>query len=69
MQRGSMDRVSQVQTLSQGGGTMLETLMVAAFIALDAGLVIAALAWLSAKRQELDPTDLRHRDRPRVYRD
>ena len=47
---------------------MLETLLVAAFISLDAGLVIAGLGWLSAKRQEQDPTDLRHRDRPREYR-
>ena len=47
---------------------MTETLLMAAFIGLDAGLVIAALGWLSAKRAEMDHTDLRHQDRPRVYR-
>ena len=47
---------------------MVETLMIVAFIGLDVGAVLAALGWLSAKRQEMDPTDLRHQDRPRVYR-
>ena len=47
---------------------MTETLLMAAFIGLDAGLVLMALGWLSAKRQEMDHTDLRHRDRPRIYR-
>lgn len=45
-----------------------DTLLIAAFIGLDAGAVLMALGWLSAKRQELDHTDLRHRDRPRVYK-
>ena len=45
-----------------------ETLLIAAFIGLDAGAVLMALGWLSAKRQEMDQTDLRHRDRPRVYK-
>jgi len=45
-----------------------ETLLIAAFIGLDVGCVLAALGWLSAKRQEMDHTDLRHRDRPRVYK-
>ena len=45
-----------------------DALLIAAFIGLDAGLVIAGLGWLSAKRQELDHTDLRHQDRPRVYK-
>ena len=47
---------------------MTETLMIAAFVGLDVGAVLVALGWLSAKRQELDQTDLRHRDRPRVYK-
>jgi hypothetical protein len=47
---------------------MTETLLVLAFVGLDAGAVMIALGWLSAKRQEMDPTDLRHRDRPRIYR-
>jgi len=47
---------------------MTETLMIAAFVGLDIGAVLMALGWLSAKRQELDHTDLRHRDRPRVYK-
>jgi hypothetical protein len=47
---------------------MTETLMIAAFIGLDVGAVVMALGWLSAKRQELDHTDLRHQDRSRVYR-
>jgi hypothetical protein len=45
-----------------------ETLLIVAFFGLDAGLVLMALGWLSAKRQEMDKTDLRHRDRPRVYK-
>ena len=45
-----------------------ETLLIGAFIGLDAGAVLMALGWLSAKRQEMDTTDLRHRDRPRVYK-
>ena len=45
-----------------------ETLLIVAFIGLDAGVVMMALGWLSSKRQEMDHTDLRHRDRPRTYR-
>jgi hypothetical protein len=45
-----------------------ETLLIVAFIALDAGAVMVALGWLSAKRQEMDHTDLRHQDRPRIYK-
>jgi hypothetical protein len=47
---------------------MTETLMIAAFVGLDVGAVLIALGWLSSKRQELDHTDLRDQDRPRVYR-
>lgn len=47
---------------------MVETLLVVAFIGLDVGAVLCGLGWLSAKRAELDHTDLRHQDRPRVYR-
>ena len=47
---------------------MIETLLIVAFIGLDVGAVLVGLGWLSAKRQEMDPTDLRHQDRPRSYR-
>jgi hypothetical protein len=47
---------------------MTETLLIVAFIGLDVGAVTIALGWLSAKRQEMDHTDLRHQDRPRVYK-
>jgi hypothetical protein len=47
---------------------MTETLLIVAFIGLDVGAVMVALGWLSAKRQEMDRTDLRHRDRPRRAR-
>jgi hypothetical protein len=45
-----------------------DALLIAAFIGLDVGAVLIALGWLSAKRQEMDHTDLRHQDRPRIYR-
>jgi hypothetical protein len=43
----------------------MSALIVVLFLALDMGLVIGALLWLSRRRAENDLTDLRKRDRTR----
>ena len=45
-----------------------ETLLIAAFIGLDAGAVLMALGWLSAKRQEMDQRTCGIATGPRVYK-
>jgi len=43
----------------------MTVLIVVLFIALDMGVVIGALLWLSQRRADADITDLRKRDRAR----
>jgi len=44
---------------------MIGTIAILAFVAIDVGLVVGALIWLSDRRSMYDINDTRHRDRAR----